>query len=165
MPVAKPLHSLSLCFRSCSSVVGSLKASLYKTVFQGRFFCKCWCKRAGLAASSLLPASSLGGNASFCFATLSWCLEVSKVGLRASGFRYSQLPLVWWPGRWHTFELWCNSALGFFCSSSVSWVWTEPRQSSCAIPTAGQANEACLCLLRMQPTVFVQGERAGGFVF
>lgn len=35
---AKPLHSFSLCFHSCSSVVGSLKASLYKTVFQDFFF-------------------------------------------------------------------------------------------------------------------------------
>lgn len=37
-------------------------ASLYETVFQAMCFPKCWCKRAGLAASSLLPASSLRGK-------------------------------------------------------------------------------------------------------
>lgn len=92
-------------------------------------------------------------------------LEVSKVGLRASVFRRSQLPLVWWRGSWHIFELWDNSALGFFCISNTCWVWTEPRQPSCATSAAGQANEACPCLLCMQPSVFMQGERAGGCVF
>lgn len=37
--------------------------------------------------------------------------EVAKVGLRASS---SQVTLVWWPGRWHIFELWGNCA--FFVS-------------------------------------------------
>uniref|UniRef100_A0A8C3EG99 Uncharacterized protein n=1 Tax=Corvus moneduloides TaxID=1196302 RepID=A0A8C3EG99_CORMO len=39
------------------------------------------------------------------------------------------------------------------CVSQASWVWTEPRQRSCAISTAGQASEACLCLLHSQLSV------------
>lgn len=57
------------------------------------------------------------------------------------------------------------TALSFLCISSVSRVWTEPRQSSCAIFAAGQANEACLGSLHKRPSVFVQGEQAGGSVF
>uniref|UniRef100_A0A672TYK4 Uncharacterized protein n=1 Tax=Strigops habroptila TaxID=2489341 RepID=A0A672TYK4_STRHB len=51
------------------------------------------------------------------------------------------------------------------CISSVSWVWMEPRQSSCAISVAGQANVPCLCLLPMWLSIFVQGERAGRSIF
>lgn len=58
---------------------GLFKASLHKTVFQGTFL-KCWCKRAGLAASSLLPASRLGGSTDFCFAALTWVLRSLRLG-------------------------------------------------------------------------------------
>lgn len=57
MPVAKPLHSLSVRFCFCSSMVGSLKASLYKTVFQGRFFV-CLLLSAGAKGPVLQPPLS-----------------------------------------------------------------------------------------------------------
>uniref|UniRef100_A0A8C8AC91 Uncharacterized protein n=1 Tax=Otus sunia TaxID=257818 RepID=A0A8C8AC91_9STRI len=51
------------------------------------------------------------------------------------------------------------------CLSNMSWVRTEPRQSSCAISVARQASEARLRSLRKQPAAVVPGERAGGSAF
>lgn len=78
--------------------------------------------------------------------------EVAKVGLRASS---SQVTLVWWPGRWHIFELWGNCA--FFVSPKRAGFGRSLGNGSCAISTAGQANEAWLWLLHSQRSVSGRG--------
>lgn len=70
--------------------------------------------------------------------------EVAKVGLRASS---SQVTLVWWPGRWHIFELWGNCAF-FVSPKRAGFGWSLDNE---AVPSPRQGKRArrvCACFTR-----------------